>query len=245
MTTLKHAALVTGSAGLLGQAICKALHHNDWHVVGTSRKENEAGTLTLDLALDDHIDTALDAFFERHHDATHVALIANASNRGALKPDWPQVDRTTFNALFNVDVVGHFLLARGFRARALAANKTQISVLFLGSIYGVGGVDESIYPTGMAATPTQYATAKAAIVGMTKDLAARWGRDGIRVNCLVSGGIEAGQPEDFQNAYNRRTTLGRMARVEEIATWVPMLCHPNGTYMTGQAICVDGGWTAW
>ena len=115
----------------------------------------------------------------------------------------------------------------------------------MGSIYGSGGVHDSIYPEGMKPTPLQYSIVKAAVVGLTKDLAGRLGKSGITVNCLVPGGIEGGQPEPFVRDFSALTQLGRMAKTSEVAAIAEMLCQSRCSYVTGQVIHVDGGWSAW
>jgi hypothetical protein len=97
----------------------------------------------------------------------------------------------------------------------------------------------------MDAVSPQYVAAKGALVALARDLAGRWGRDGVRVNAVVPGGISRGQPPDFVGAYEELTQLGRMAEPGEVAEMVEMISSERASYVTGQAIGVDGGWTAW
>jgi len=90
-----------------------------------------------------------------------------------------------------------------------------------------------------------YAASKAAVVGLTKWLATHWAKDGIRVNCLVPGGVSSGQNSAFSVKYSSRVPLGRMARDDEMVPALLYLASDASSYVTGQVLAVDGGWTAW
>ena len=86
---------------------------------------------------------------------------------------------------------------------------------------------------------------KAAVVGLTRWLATHWAKEGIRVNCLVPGGVSSGQNSTFSQRYAERVPLGRMAEADEIVPALLYLASNASSYVTGQVLAVDGGWTAW
>jgi 3-oxoacyl-[acyl-carrier protein] reductase len=83
-------------------------------------------------------------------------------------------------------------------------------------------------------------TAKAGLAGLTKALATDLGEDGITVNCVAPGLIET-QRVDVVPHTKRGNALGRRGRPEDIAAMVRMLCGPDGRYITGQTLHVNGG----
>jgi 3-oxoacyl-[acyl-carrier protein] reductase len=241
--------VITGARGRLGSAMVKAFQVAGWGVWAANRSaekpESGVNGLVLDLTDDASIAAGIHSLLDRKSRLPdEIALIANASNREALNVDWQDCDRSAMHAIFDVDVVGHFMLARALREAAIE-KKITLSVVFIGSIYGLGGVKPSIYPEGMAPTPLQYSVSKAALTGLTRDLAGRWGDDGIRVNCLAPGGIYAEQDAQFIEAYSQHTPSGRLVEAQEIAEAAVMLCSSNARAINGQVICADGGWTAW
>lgn len=249
-------ALVTGATGLLGTAIATRLAAEEVTVAVASRDlakailwvEERKGAIDrylpvqLNLADEPSIRDCLDHIVEKA--GTPSIVVANASLREGLNSPFEGITHDSFTKLFAVDIAGHVLLLRQCVDR-LAGQPA--SVIFLSSIYAHAGVDKSIYPEGMSSTPVQYAAVKAAAEGVTRWMAAAWGRKGVRVNALVAGGIssEEKQPKEFVKRYSEKTMLGRMASAEEVANVAAFLASDEASYITGQCVVADGGLTAW
>jgi NAD(P)-dependent dehydrogenase (short-subunit alcohol dehydrogenase family) len=154
---------------------------------------------------------------------------------------WREIMAVNLDGLFLVaQAVGKSMIERGQGG----------SIIQTSSTYGLVGPDPRVYEGSeylghQINTPPVYAASKAAVVGLTKYLATYWAPHGIRVNTLVPGGIESGQNEIFKENYGRRTPLGRMAHRDEMVGAVVYLASDASSYMTGQEVIVDGGWTAW
>lgn len=119
------------------------------------------------------------------------------------------------------------------------------SVVNLSSIYGLVGTKPDIYPdTNVQAAPIEYDTVKAAIIGLSRGAATRYGSKGVRVNCVAPGGVFDGQGPGFVENYCKRVPLGRMANPHDIAGVVVFLLSDDAGYVTGQTLAVDGGLTA-
>ena len=95
-----------------------------------------------------------------------------------------------------------------------------------------------------------YSASKSGLLGMTRDLASQWGKDGIRVNAIAPGYFVSEMTRSLLGASDvaayvaARTALGRAATGEEIAHGVAFLCMPASDYVTGATLVVDGGWLA-
>ena len=148
----------------------------------------------------------------------------------------------------SVNVDGMFLVTQAVGRQMLAQGSG--SIINLASIYGLVGPDSRIYEGsdylgGPINTPAVYSASKAAVVGFTKWLATHYGDKGIRANCLVPGGVSSGQNGPFQRNYASRTPMGRMAEADELVGPAVFLASDAASYVTGQVLAVDGGWTAW
>lgn len=154
--------------------------------------------------------------------------------------DWDQVMRS--------NVTGPMLACREFGPGM--AERGRGSIINILSIYGIVAPDQRIYEgssyEGRAInTPAVYSTSKAALLGLTRHLAALWGDRGVRVNAVTPGGVFSGQNDTFVQRYSARVPMGRMAVKDEISGAIVFLASRASSYVTGQNIVVDGGLSAW
>ena len=134
------------------------------------------------------------------------------------------------------------------------------SIINIASHYGIVGNDQRIYEgSNLHEVYTKdnpnitrvyshgvYNAAKGGLINFTRYLAAYYGKDNIRVNCISPGGIwQKDENETFVRNYSERTPLGRKARPDEINGAVIYLASDASTYVTGHNLVVDGGWTCW
>jgi NAD(P)-dependent dehydrogenase (short-subunit alcohol dehydrogenase family) len=148
----------------------------------------------------------------------------------------------------NVNITGMFLCCQAVAPVMLAQGRGAI--VNVSSTYGITGPDQRLYDSGEgnqppSLKPVDYSVSKAAVIGLTRYLAAYWGDKGIRVNTFTPGGVRNDQDAGFVERYSSRTPMHRMARRDEYCGAIVFLLAEASSYMTGGNLVVDGGWTAW
>ncbi len=112
-------------------------------------------------------------------------------------------------------------------------------------MYGLVSPDARLYAEPGHQSPFHYGPAKAALLQLTRHLAAELGPSRIRVNALVPGPFPVSIDPVVGARLAARTMLGRLGQPREIGGPLLFLASPASSFMTGSALTVDGGWTAW
>ena len=232
-------AIVTGAARGIGRVIANRLADDGWRVgladISIAAIENEEPlrakcvALEADVSKPDSIAAALAAF-----GATPDLLVNNAGivRFGPLLT----LAQSDFESVVNVNLVGTFSASRQVAALMIADGKP-------GNIISISSMNGIVPGPNSGA----YTATKAAIALLTKQMAVEWGPNGIRVNAIAPGLIDAGMSNavhaDLQIRQEReaRIPLRRLGTAEDIANLVAFLASDQSSYITGENILVDGG----
>ena len=248
-------SLITGASGYLGQAMARALAEAGSRVVATSRNveraRNAANSLPdpggvghVGLVIDQMDDDSIQRGFAQAVEKTgRIDVLVNNGNQ-AVAADLADVTPDEFNRQL-ANATGYFLLARMLRDHTVA-QKRPASVIMLGSMYGMVGSYPDAYAGVCPASPVGYHALKGGIIHMTRHLAVYWAGDGVRVNCLSPGPFPA--PTVSSTLVARLATkcpMRRMGLPHELKGAVVFLASEASSYMTGQNLVIDGGWTSW
>jgi NAD(P)-dependent dehydrogenase (short-subunit alcohol dehydrogenase family) len=243
-------AVVTGASSGLGVGFARALAGAGAHLVLAARRADrlkalaaeleEAGVDTLPVACDvtdaTQVEALKDASLERFG---RVDILVNNAGTTEVVPAEQETDEA-FLRVLDVNLNGAFYCAQRFGRVMLEAG--QGSIINIASIFGMVG-SGSIPQAG-------YVASKGAIVNLTRELAAQWARRGVRVNAIAPGFFmseiteEMFSDERSMKWLRRKTPMGRTGNVEELAGALVFLASDASSYVTGQTLAVDGGWTA-
>ena len=243
-------AVVTGASSGLGVGFARALGDAGAHLVLAARRADRldelaqelgnAGVEVLPVACDvtnsSEVEALKDACLKRFGRAD--VLVNNAGTTEVAPAE--DESEETFLRVLNVNLNGAFYCAQRFGRVMLEAG--QGSIINVASIFGI---------VGSGSIPqTSYVASKGAVVSMTRELAAQWARRGVRVNAIAPGFFLSEMTEEMfsdersMSWLRKKTPAGRPGEVSELYGAVIYLASDASTYVTGQTIAVDGGWTA-
>jgi NAD(P)-dependent dehydrogenase (short-subunit alcohol dehydrogenase family) len=239
-------ALVTGASSGLGERFARVLHANGASVVVAARRVERIEGLAkelpgivavgCDVTVDEDrrrlVDRALSAF-------GRIDVLINNAGRSAVVPaedepveEFREVVEVNLMALFALSqLVGRQMLDQG---RGVIVN--------IASVMGL-----------VASAPIKqasYTASKGAVVNLTRELAVQWARKGIRVNALAPGWFpsemttEMFEPGPSQDFLLRNTPMNRGGEPHELDGALLFLAGDASSFLTGQVLAVDGGWTA-
>ncbi len=241
-------ALVTGGASGIGAAIALEFAHQAATVVVADMdvpkgKEvvakiaaggGEALFVKTDVSkpaeIEAMVSKAVTAFGELHYAVNNAGI----SGMAARIADYPDAD---WNKVINVNLTGVWLGLK-HEIRQMIKQKDGGVIVNMASVLGAVGF------TGSSA----YVAAKHAIIGLTKTAALEYASNNIRVHAVCPGFIDTPMLAHMDDKQRRQIVamhpLGRLGTADEVARAVVWLCSDGASFMTGEAILIDGGYTA-
>lgn len=253
------AALVVGGSGLLGGEIAYAFAELGAEVIIASRDEARCrefvstlqqhipGVTAHALGVDITDAQSIQALIGRVGDITGGGLdILVNSGWSGRKNTFESISDEDWDNDIDVCLSGVF---RTIKAAVPLLKQRRGNILTIASMYGHVAPDYRMYDSERFANPPSYGAAKAGVIQLTRYLASFLSPHGIRANCISPGPFpfESTQKEnpDFIARLAAKNPLNRIGRPHELKGAAVLLCSEAGSYMTGQNLCVDGGWAVW
>jgi 3-oxoacyl-[acyl-carrier protein] reductase len=237
------AALVTGASKGIGAAIAKALAADGWHVAVNYRSDEDGANATVKAieeaggtAVALHADVtngAPDELFKQAEEQLGGPVLALVNNAGVTADGLAiQLDDDAWDRVIGTNLTAAFRLTR-------RAMRPMIKARY-GRIINVASV---VGPRANAGQ-SNYAAAKAGLIGMTKTVAAEVARRGVTVNAVAPGFIETEMTKDIPDAVIEAIPARRVGAPDDVAAAVRFLASDDAAYVTGTTLYVDGGMSA-
>jgi len=259
-------AIVTGGTGLLGREFCRTLAEagagvlvadidgdNAEQYAADLRKAGfDAGFARVDItdseSVSAMVECAVGLFGSVDVLVTSAAMDPkfDSASEGKNVNTFENFPLEAWKQAVDVNLTGMFLCCQA-AAREMVKNGSG-SIINICSTYGLVGPDQRIYirpGEDRRTKPAFYSVTKAGVLGLTRYLATYYAGTKIRANALTPGGVFNNHDELFVQNYAARTVLGRMAEKDEMNGALLYLASDASSYMTGNNLIVDGGWTAW
>lgn len=243
-------AVVTGASAGLGLQMARAFASQGANLVLLARRKTlleqnakdisaefgvEVLPIECDITKTEQVIDAVERTMERFG---RVDILMNNAGTGAVAPA-EEITDEQFKHELDIDLFGTFVCAREFGKRMIEAGYGRI--INIASMYGLVG--------NLIVGSSPYHAAKGGVVNLTRALAAEWGKHGITVNSICPGYFYTDlttktlDSDYFQDIAKRSIPMARYGKSGELDTCALFLASPASTYVNGQNIAVDGGYT--
>jgi NAD(P)-dependent dehydrogenase (short-subunit alcohol dehydrogenase family) len=222
-------ALVTGAASGIGRAAVERLVHDGWTIVGADVQDAE-GLARCDVTSADDVARVVAECVDAYGS---LDAVVNAAGFGS-PARFLDADDELWRSIFEVNVMGTVRVSRAALPHVRRSSDPR---------RGIVNFTSQAAKTGGLLIGAPYSAAKAAVLCLTKTMAAEFAGEGIRVNAVAPGIIDTPFLDQVPGIRDRgaQLPLGRIGRADEVASVVAFLLSADASYLTGEIIDVNGG----
>lgn len=237
--------LVTGASSGIGEGIARRFAAAGYRLVAVARRKERLEALARELS--GSTDIVVLAADVTSADAPERAIglamesfgrldcLVNNAGSGKWAPVH-ETDDATLNEVIDISLKAPFRFSRA----ALRVMQSGASIISVGSVFGIhGGLNGGV-----------YCAAKAGLIGLTQALAVQYGAQGIRANLVAPSVVKTDMTKDywdapaFRRVNQEMTPMNRDCTVEDVANAVYFLASPEGSFINGHTLALDGGWSS-
>lgn len=242
------AAIVTGASSGIGEQMVRTLAASGMNVIAAARRLDRLESIAAECpsvvpmrcdVLDEaDIDAVVAGAYERFD---RLDVVINNAGRSDAPVRAEEQSAAEFTSVIDINLTACFLLARRAASEMIARASG-------GSIINIASVHSFV-----ASAPNNqagYVASKSGLVGLTRELAGQWARHNIRVNCIAPGyfptELTDSMMDEDSSGYGfitKRTPMRRPGLLPELDGATLLLASDASSYMTGQTVTIDGGWT--
>jgi NAD(P)-dependent dehydrogenase (short-subunit alcohol dehydrogenase family) len=249
--------VISGGCGLIGRAFCEAVAQFGAHVVVADiplanpsvfaeelqkKYGNACLGVELEVQLKDSVMQLRDAIVKAFGRVDGLVTAHQNKSHLIFEP-FEEVSEANWDTVVEVNLKGTFLLCQVIGS--FMAEKGSGSIVNIPSTYSVVAPNQNLYKGTKMGCPAAYSASKGGIDALSQYLASYWAAKGVRVNMITPHGVWNKHEEQFEKNFAGFSPMQRMSYNHEVAPALVYLLSDASSYMTGNNMLVEGGWTAW
>lgn len=253
----KKVIIISGGCGLIGRAFCEAVAQFGGHVVVADIAQSKPSDFAKDLQARNNVKClGIEVEVENKNSVTQLrdavlkefgrldGLVNGHQNKSHLifEP-FESVSEENWDKVVEVNLKGTFLLCQVIGS--WMAEKGTGSIVNIPSTYSVVAPNQNLYNGTKMGCPAAYSASKGGIDALSQYLASYWAAKGVRVNMITPHGVWNNHEEQFEKNFSNFSPMQRMSYNHEVAPALIYLLSDAASYVTGNNMLVEGGWTSW
>lgn len=236
--------IITGGVGRLGKTFAQALEKSNnkvylFDIVDDCDFESaNIVYMKVNIADDNEVFSKVEEIYKKEKKIDF--LINNAALQ--ITNNFEQMSIDDFRKSIDINLNASYICIKA--VSQYMTNAKSGNIINIGSMYGVVSADPNMYGNSRLNSPDAYAASKGGLIHLTKYLAVNLAKYNIRVNAISPAGVFNNQPEEFMAKYLPKVPMNRMMDREELIGPLLFLLSSASSYMTGQNLIIDGGFTS-
>ena len=245
---------VIGGSGLIGSSFINSLSSSEYNIfnldIKNNVKKNKSFFIKFNCANLINLSKNLNKIFKKYGEPNILVNCSYPTTSDWVKNNFKDIKIKNFIKNLNIHLGSYCWILKIF-ADQMKKNNLPGKIVMLGSIYGsmVAQNEKNYKNTNMRENMT-YPVIKSGLIGATKQFAQYYGKNKILINLVCPGlikghvkGMKNKQDKKFLKKYLEKTSIKRICNPEEISEIINFLISKKNTYITGQSIIIDGGYT--
>lgn len=249
--------VITGACGLIGRAFCEASAQFGAHIVAAdieaaNPSEFAAGLaekhgremlgMSLDVGLKADSVKLRDAVLQKFGKIDGLVNGHQNKTKSFFQP-FEEYDEDNWDAVVETNLKGTFLTCQVLGT--WMSNNGGGSIVNIPSTYSVVAPNQNLYKGTNLGCPAAYSASKGGVDALSRYLASYWAAKGVRVNMITPHGVWNNHEKQFEDNFANFSPLQRLSYNHEVASALIYLLSDASSYVTGDNMLVEGGWTVW
>jgi NAD(P)-dependent dehydrogenase (short-subunit alcohol dehydrogenase family) len=249
--------VISGACGLIGKAFCEAVAQYGGHVIAADIEKAEPIKFADDLSKRNNVKCIGFAVNVTSKESVNQlkdiaikefgkidGLVNGHQNKSHLVFEpFENISEENWDTVVEVNLKGTFLLCQVIGS--CMAEKGRGSIVNIPSTYSVVAPNQNLYKGTNMGCPAAYSASKGGIDALSQYLASYWAAKGVRVNMITPHGVWNNHEDQFEKNFANLSPMQRMSYNHEVAPALIYLLSDASSYVTGNNMLVEGGWTVW